>query len=60
MRLALFLHPAFPVCGLVTVWPMGVRLPNGTIHEVSPLMQDETTGRVVPTLQHRISYMGLN
>jgi len=33
---------------------------NGMIHEVPPLMLDENTGRMVPTLQHRISYLGLN
>lgn len=60
MRLALFLHPAFPVCGLATIWPMGLRMANGLIHEVPPLMLDENTGRMVPTLQHRISYLGLN
>jgi len=60
VRLALFLFPgAVPMCGMVMIWPLAVLLPNGMLHEVPPVVEDQA-GRMMLMQQQRISFMGLN
>lgn len=60
MKLACFQPPAVPLFVLAVVFPMALRLTNGALHELPPVLLDEDTGQLVPTIRHQISYMGLN
>lgn len=60
MRVVSYQHPGLAVLGVLLLLPLALRLPDGVFHEVPLLVRDDESGLLVPTVQSRISYMGLN
>lgn len=60
MKLACFQPPAIPLFCVALVFPTALRLNNGAFYELPPVLLDEATGKLMATIRHHVSYMGLN